>query len=293
MFARVKQFILQVFTDFSEDDCPTMAAALAYGTLFSLPSLLLIVIFIAGLVLGPQAASGQIQAQLTKTIGAQAAGEIQTMVHNIANNRRGGLIATALGIAGLLLSATSVLIQLQQSLNRAWKVTITASGLKNFALRRVRSGLLAAGAGVLAMVSLVIGSAVTALAGMIPFAQAARFGDLLSSIVIFALIFGAILKVMPDVKLRWGDVLIGGLFIAILFVLGKFLIALYLGHAAKASAYGAAGSLAMVLLWTYYSALVFLLGVEFTQVWVHSRGVHVEAKPGAKIITNGKRADAR
>jgi membrane protein len=143
------------------------------------------------------------------------------------------------------------------------------------------------------MVSLIIGSAVTALAGMIPFAQAARFGDLLSSIVIFALIFGAILKVMPDVKLRWGDVLVGGLFIAILFVLGKFLIALYLGHAAKASAYGAAGSLAMVLLWTYYSALVFLLGVEFTQVWVRTRGVRVEAKPGARIMADGTSADVR
>lgn len=290
MLPRAKDFVLKVFSDFSADDCPTMAAALAYGTIFSLPSLLLIVIFIAGLVLGPDAASGQIQAQLTKTIGPQAAGQIQTMVHNIAINRRGGIIATVLGVIGLLVSASSVVMQLQQSLNRAWDVTQSGNGIMQVIMQRVRSGLLIAGAGILTLASLGVGTAIAGVARLIPFPGAAHAGDFISSAIIFALIFGAILKIMPDVKLQWRDVLLGGFFIAVLFEIGKFLIGLYLGHAVKASAYGAAGSLAMILLWTYYSALVFLLGVEFTQVWVHWRRGHVEAKPGAKIIENGARA---
>ncbi|MGC1400048.1 YihY/virulence factor BrkB family protein [Candidatus Binatus sp.] len=276
-----KNFLQQVFRDFSKDECPSMAAALAYATLFSLPSLLLIVIYIAGLVLGPQAASGQIESKLSGAMGPQAAAQIQTMVSNVAQNHAGGLIATVAGFVGLILSATSVLLQLQLCLNKAWKVTAVGSGWKSFAMQRVRSILLLIGAGILAMVSVVAGSAISALAHMIPFPGAAHAGEILTSLIMFALVFAAILKVMPDVHLRWSDVWVGGLFIAVLFVVGKFLIGLYLGHASKASAYGAAGSLAVILLWTYYSALIFLLGVEFTQVWVRSRGQEAPPKPGA------------
>src|SRR5277367_1292510 len=137
MLATAKRFLLEVFRDFSEDECASMAAALAYATLFSLPSLLLIVIYIAGLVLGPQAASGQIQAKLSGAMGPQAAAQIQTMVSNVAQNHAGGLAATALGVVGLILSATSVLLQLQQCLNKAWKVRVVGSGLKNFAMKRL------------------------------------------------------------------------------------------------------------------------------------------------------------
>jgi membrane protein len=281
MLAKLKDFLRQVLRDFSEDDCPSMAAALAYATLFSLPSLLLIIIYIAGLVLGPQAASGQIQAKLSGTIGPQAAAEIQAMVSNVANNRAGGIVATVLGIAGLMLSATGVLLQLQRCLNRAWKVEVVRSGFKHFINKRLRSGLLLVGAGILAMASVAAGSIISALSRMLPFAVTVHIGEVATSLVAFALVFGGILKVMPDVKLRWSDVWMGGLFIAVLFVVGKFLIGLYLAHGGKASAYGAAGSLALILLWTYYSALIFLLGVEFTQVWVRSQGREVIPKEGA------------
>src|SRR5580692_10680419 len=121
MLTTAKEFLQLVFREFSEDECPSMAAALAYATLFALPSLLLIIIFVAGLVLGPKAASGQIQARLSSTMGPQAAAQIQTMVSGVASNKAGGLIATALGIVGLMISATGVLLQLQQCLNKAWK----------------------------------------------------------------------------------------------------------------------------------------------------------------------------
>jgi len=281
MLVSSKEFLQQVFRDFSKDECPSMAAALAYATLFSLPSLLLIVIYIAGLVLGPQAASGQIESKLSGAMGPQAAAQIQTMVSNVAQNHTGGLVATALGFVGLILSATSVLLQLQQCLNKAWKVRVVGSGIRHFAMKRVRSILLLIGAGILAMVSVAASSAISALAHMLPFPGAAHAGEIVTSMVMFAVVFAAILKVMPDVKLRWSDVWVGGLFIAVLFVVGKFLIGIYLGHAGKASAYGAAGSLALILMWTYYSALIFLLGVEFTQVWVRRQGREVPPREGA------------
>jgi membrane protein len=284
MLTTLKKLFQQVFRDFSQDECPSMAAALAYATLFSLPSLLLIVIYIAGLVLGPRAASGQIESRLSGTMGPQAAAQIQTMVSNVAQNHAGGLVATALGLAGLILSATSVLLQLQQCINKAWKVKVVGSGIKHFAMKRLRSSLLLVGAGILAMVSVTASSAISALAKMLPFPGVAHAGEMITSLAMFAIVFAAILKVMPDVQLRWNDVWVGGLFIALLFVVGKFLIAIYLAHAGKASAYGAAGSLAVILLWTYYSALIFLLGVEFTQVWVRNQGREVPAKVGAVLM---------
>jgi membrane protein len=281
MLASSREFLKQVFRDFNDDECPSMAAALAYGTLFSLPSLLLIIIYIAGLVLGPRAASGQIQARLSGAMGPQAAEQIQTMVGNVAHNHAGGLIATGFGLMGLILSATSVLLQLQQCLNKAWKVKAVGSGLRNFAMKRVRSSLLLVGAGVLAMISVAASSVISGLARMIPFPDAVHIAEMGTSLAMFALVFAAILKTVPDVQLLWSDVWVGATFIAVLFVVGKFLIAIYLAHGAKASMYGAAGSLALILLWTYYSALIFLLGVEFTQVWVRSRGREVLPKEGA------------
>jgi len=280
MLTTAKEFLQQVFRDFSQDECPSMAAALAYATLFALPSLLLIVIFIAGLVLGPRAANGEIEQSLSGAMGPQAAAQIQTAVSSLAQNRTGGIVATVLGLVGLIVSATGVLMQLQQCLNKAWKVKVVGSGLRHFAMRRVRSGLLLVGAGILAIVSVVASSAIAMLTRMLPFPGAAHAGEMLTSLAMFAILFAAILKVMPDVQLRWSDVWAGGLFIALLFVIGKFLIAIYMAHAGKASAYGAAGSLAMILMWTYYSALIFLLGVELTQVWVR-RGREVPPKLGA------------
>jgi len=131
------------------------------------------------------------------------------------------------------------------------------------------------------MISVAASSLLSSLTKLLTFQGAAQAGETVMSLALFALIFAAILKVLPDVDLHWKDVWVGGLFIAVLFVIGKYLIAIYLAHAGKASVYGAAGSLALILLWTYYSALIFLLGVEFTQVWVRSRGREAQPKGGA------------
>ena len=183
-------------------------------------------------------------------------------------------------------------MQLQRCLNRAWKVRVVSAGLKHAVLRRVRSGLLLVGAGVVAMASVAAGSVIMAFTKMLPFAFAISLGELTTSLAVFTLIFAGLLKVMPDVKLGWGDVRVGGLFIALLFVIGKFLIGIYLGNEGKTSVYGAAGSLALILLWTYYSFLILLLGVEFTQVWVRSRGREVTPKEGAVLIDRSARPTA-
>jgi membrane protein len=287
--ASLLEFFHQVFSDFSEDDCTSMAAALAYATIFALPSLLLIIIYIAGLALGPQAASGHIQGELSGTMGPQAANEVQAIIGNLAHNRVGGIVATAVGVMGLVLSATSLLLQLESSLNRAWKVKLIGAGFKYALMRRARSGLLLIGAAVIAVISVAAGSIITGLARMLPFAAAITLGELVTSLLVFAMIFGGILKVMPHVHLLWRDVWVGGLFIALLFVIGKFLLAIYLGHVGKASIYGAAGSMVLVLLWTYYSFLILLLGVEFTQVWVTRGGREVTPKIGAVRIGRSDR----
>ena len=283
MAARIRDVFTKTLQDFSSDDCSTMAAALAYYTIFSLPSLLLIVIYIAGLVYGKEAIAGQIQTKLSGTMGPEVAGEVQTMVRNVAQSHTGGIVATALGIVGLIFSATSVFMQLQRSLNRAWKVKAESSGIRGFAVKRITSGLLIVGAGVIALVSLAAGSAVSAFSGMLPFAGAAYAGEVVLSLIIFVALFAMILKVLPDVEIGWRDVWAGAVFIAVLFVVGKFLIGLYVAHSGTASAYGAAGSLALLLLWTYYSALVFLLGVEFTQAWVRQHR-QIQPKHGAVAI---------
>ncbi|MGH8013525.1 MAG: YihY/virulence factor BrkB family protein [Candidatus Binataceae bacterium] len=284
MWPSIKRFCSQLFDDFSNDDCTSMAAALTYYTIFALPSLLLILIFVAGLVFGADAASGQIQAKLGAQMGPQVAAEIQTMVSSAARNQSGGIIATLFGIAGLLFSATGVLLQLQMCLNRAWKVSRGGSGVKSFVMKRVRSGFLLLILAVLTIVSLVAGSILSAVSAKLPFGDTAYIAEIVISIIIFSTLFAAVLKMLPDVRIRWADVWVGGFVIALLFELGKFLIGLYLGHTGTSSTYGAAGSLALLLLWIYYSALVFLLGVEFTQVWVRYHGRSVEPKEGAEVI---------
>lgn len=284
MLEASRKFLLQLWEDFSADDCPSMAAALAYYTIFSLPSLLLIVIYIAGLAYGTAAASGQIQARLSRQMGPQAAAEIQTMVTSAARSHAAGLVATALGLLGLAFSAVTVLLQLQKCLNRAWKVSSTGSGILYTAKKYVTSALLLAGAGILALLSVAAASVLAAFSHMLPFGGAIFIAETMISVALFSVVFGVMLKVLPDVHLGWADAWLGGTFIAVLFVVGKFLIGLYLGHGGKSGMYGAAGSLALILLWTYYSALVFLLGVEFTQLWVRTHGRAPTAKTGAVLL---------
>lgn len=260
------------------DRASSMGAALAYYTFFSMAPLLLIVISVAGLLLGREAAQGHLMVELSGLVGQTAAASIQTVMAS-ASEPSDNWWGTLIGLGVMVVGATTVFAELQDSLDRIWQVPQrpTGGGLWGLLRARVLSFGLILGLAFLLMVSLVFGALITAmgrwwsdtLGDWVRLAQALNlgFGFMLTT-TIFALIF----KLMPRAKVEWRDVWVGAIVTALLFSLGKALIGLYLGASGIASAYGAAGSLVLVLLWVYYSAQVFLLGAEFTWVYANGRG---------------------
>lgn len=268
-----------------DDYAPSMGAALAYYTLFSLAPLLLIVISVAGLIFGEDAARGEMTLQLRSLMGDAGARAVQDLLASVRQPVEGS-VATAVGLLLLLVGATTVFAELQDSLDRIWRVP--ARVRPNGWLALVRGRLLSFGMilaiGFLLTVSLVV-SAMTALVGksVEPFfggwyvvgAAVNGIGGFLLITAMFALIY----KVMPRVRVHWKDVWTGAVFTAMLFTLGKFVIGLYIGRFGMISGFGAAGSLVIVLLWVYYSAQVFLFGAEFTWVYANACGSRKPTQP--------------
>ena len=265
------------WNEFSNDDCGTLAAALAYYTVFSLPAALLIVVKIAGAVLGESAVRGQLESQLAGSMGPQVAQQISVMISHAATSTTGGTLALIFGILGLLWSASNITSQLQSALNRAWSVRRKNESLSAVLIKRMLSFLLIVGIGLLVLVALTASSAATAFSRSfgVP-GVLVHAGEFVVSLLIFTFLFGAVYKVLPDVRIEWADVRAGAIVTALLFVIGKLLIGLYIGHTSIASGYGVAGSLALLLLWTYYSSMTFLLGAEFTKVWGRQHGKVIE-----------------
>lgn len=268
----------QIATQWLDDYVPSMGAALAFYTLFSLAPLLLIVISVAGLVFGEEAARGQITVQLGSLMGERGASAVQDLLTSVAKPAEGAF-ATALGLVLLFIGATTVFGELQDALDRIWRVPARARSGGWFAL--VRSRLLSFGMilaiGFLLMVSLVVSTALaTAGRWLEPvFGGWYVVAMVINSVGSFALVaamFALIYKVMPRARVQWRDVWIGALFTAILFNLGKWLIGVYVGRSSVISGFGAAGSLVVVLTWVYYSAQIFLIGAEFTWVYANTYG---------------------
>ena len=261
----------------SDDYAPSMGAALSYYTLFSIAPLLLIVISIAGLVFGADAARGEIFEQLRGLMGADGASMVERLLRNV-NRPEQGIVGTATGIAVLLLGATTVLNELQNDLDRIWRVPASGqpAGIWHFLRSRVLSLGMILGVAFLLIVSLVLSAALAALGkwwapALRGWETLAHLIDIALSFGLMTLIFAMIYKLVPRMHVRWRDVWIGAAVTAALFAIGKFLIGLYLGRSAVASPFGAAGSLVVVMVWVYYSAQIFLLGAEFTRV-VAGRG---------------------
>lgn len=288
--------VKQTFSDFAEDECPRMAAALAYYTIFALPPLL-VLLTLAAVAAGMD--SGQVQGgiieQASGLIGEEGARQIRTMLQE-ADRPGGGLLPTILSGAALLFGATGAFLQLQGALNRAWEVKPKGGGVKGFFLKRLFSFGMIMAFGFLFLVGLVVSAAISAFAGQaVDMVQGTALGaippdafstiltvvDLLLSVVVIALLVGVLFKVVPDARIAWEDVRIGAIGTAVLLVLGKLAIGFYLGRSNPGSAYGAAGSLAVILVWIYYSSMILLLGAEFTQVWARRAGRHIEPSEGA------------
>jgi membrane protein len=263
-------------TGFIADDALSRGAAIAYYTVTSMAPVLLIVIAIAGFVFGTEAAQGAIVEQLSGMMGAQSAEMVQSMIQS-AGNRGAGIIATIIGIVALLITASGVFGEMQAALNVIWNAAPKEGTVSRLVRARLASLGLVVTLGFLLMVSLVVSAALKALGtwvnGVMPsfhvILQALGF---LISLLIIAVLFGAVYKVLPDKKLTWRDVAVGAISTAILFTIGKFLISLYIGSSAVASSYGAAGALIVILIWIYYSAQIFLLGAEFTKAYATAHG---------------------
>ncbi|RYF01877.1 MAG: YihY/virulence factor BrkB family protein [Comamonadaceae bacterium] len=258
-----------------DDYAPSMGAALSYYTVFSLAPLLVIVIAIAGLVFGQEAARGEVFAQLSGLLGSDAAKTVEELL-NAASKPSQGIPSAVIGVVVLLIGATTVFGELQDALDRIWRAPVRegSTGLWGLLRARVLSFGMILGIAFLLMVSLVMSAAVSALGkwwspafgGWELLAQAI---NALVGFVFTTVVFAMIYKIMPRVSVRWRDVWMGAAITALLFSVGRMLIGLYIGKTALASGYGAAGSLVVVFVWVYYSAQIFLMGAEFT--WVYAR----------------------
>ncbi len=292
------ELVKQSVRGFLEDDCPSMAAALSYYTVFSLPPLLVLILLLLGALLDPQDVQGALERQIQGLMGSAGGAQVRTILATADRPGSGGLLATVLGVAALILGATGAFGQLQAALNKAWEVRPDPEqgGFKNFVLKRVFSFGMVLGLAFLLLVSLVISAVLSAfgdaLGAMLPGGISEPILHAINFIVSFgviAVLFAAMFKVLPDATVAWRDVWVGAIVTAFLFTMGKFLIGFYLGRSNPGEAFGAAGSLAIMLVWIYYSCMILLLGAEFTQVWAERKGGGIEPEKGAVRAIQEKR----
>lgn len=266
------------------------AAALAFFTVFSIAPVMIIAVTVVGLVLGDQAAEGQIMAQLEEAIGPEAAEVVETAVIN-SQIDQSGLLPTIVGIAAILVGASTVFAQMQQSLNRIWDVTArpTRNSMLLFIRSRVLSLTVVLAIGFILLVSLLLSVALRTVMvyaeQWLPMPGFVLIGfEIVLSLTVVTMLFAAMFRILPDVHLRWKDVLLGALLTGVLFTLGRSLIAMYLANTATASTYGAAGSLVLLLLWVNYSSLILLFGAAFTRAHLEARGLPVRPRSTAVSV---------
>ena len=284
------KFLRDIATQWFEDEPFQLAAALSYYTLFSLAPILIIAIALAGFFFDREAATNQIVQTFQGFVGQESAKAVQEMIRNASSKPKTGMISTVVGIVVLVFGAGGVVGQLQSSLNRIWGVTTKPGrGIWDFVRERFVSFAMVLGVGFLLLVSLVITAILTHLTlyigSLIGGAAVMAYAlDLVMSFGFVTVLFAMIYKFLPDVRIQWRDVWIGAALTSVLFTLGKFLIGVYLGTSGVTSAFGAAGSLITVLLWVYYSSLIFFFGAEFTQIYASRYGSGVVPAENAVSI---------
>lgn len=283
------------FNEFSADECPRRAAAMAYYAVFSLPGLLVIVVTIAGMIAGRDQTVESLTTYFKDTLGTRGATLIATMLDQASDPGK-GIVASLIGFGVLLFGASGVMLELQTALNRAWgvKPDPDRSAVRTFLFKRLLSFGMLMGIVFLLLASLVIswllnafGHLVEAWAPKWLSAGVLEIANLGVSLAVITLVFGGLLKYVPDAEVDWRDVWVGAAVTALLFVLGKYGLSLYLAYSSVTSTYGVAGSLAVILLWIYYSSMILFFGAEFTQVWAGRRGRMVRPEPGAVEIGSG------
>lgn len=270
------------FSEFSNDKVMKLSAALAYYTIFSIAPMLLIVISISSLFFGKEAVQGKVFHEIAGFIGTAPALQIQEILRKTTLHNDNVLV-TIIGVATLFVGATGIFGEVQDSINQIWGLkTKPRKGFVRIVINRLLSFSMILVLGFILLVSLVINALLAGLferlklsfsMGAVNLALAA---DYLLMFAVITLLFGCIFKVLPDARIRWRDVLMGSLVTALLFMIGKFVIGYYMQHNSAISAYGAAGSVIVILLWVYYSAIILYIGAEFTKVYVKMKGRYIE-----------------
>jgi membrane protein len=284
MLASTWPLIKSTVNGYIDDNALSRGAAIAYYTVFSLAPTLVIVVAIASMVFGETAAQGALSHQLEGLLGHEAALAVQGMVSSAWRSRSSGL-ATAIGVVTLLITATGVFGEMQSALNAIWRTEPKGTTVGRLLRARAASLGLVATLGFLMMVSLVISAGIAAvqtyIGGILPgVAILIKVLNFLISLALITILFAAIYKILPDRKLEWRDVGMGAIVTALLFDIGKTLIGLYIGSTAVASSFGAAGALAVILVWVYYSSQIFLLGAEFTRAFAEQHGSRASPPAG-------------
>ena len=278
--ARWRDVIVTTFKNWFAHDSTSESAALAYYTVFSLAPVLLVVVAIAGAVFGPDAVRGRIVRQFGGLMGEEQAKMVQTILQKSEQEKSNGF-AAALGVITLIFGATAVFAQLQASLNRIWEVKPKPGHFfTDFIRKRLLSFAIVLAIGFLLLVSLVVSTGVEALQNYVAERMAGEalwleWANALFSFAIFTLLFALIFQFLPDARIPWRDVWLGAVVTAGLFVVGKWAIGLYLGRTAATSAFGAAASIIVLLLWVYYASFIVLLGAEFTHAYAKRLEKHV------------------
>lgn len=285
---KIFKLLKDTYLSWDKNDPWAKSAIIAYYALFSLPSLLIITVHLAGVFFGKEAVQGRITGEISGMIGQGSAELVQTMIINSALSES-SLLFIIFGIGVLIFGATGVFFQLQKALNNIWSVRSKKNGIIDTLKRRVVSFGLVLIIGLLMLISLVLSTAINALSEFIgdyytefssQFIEIINF--IISQIIVTAL-FAAIFTLLPDVKIKWKTNLIGASVTALLFLVGKYLIGFYFSQSNPASVYGAAGSVVLVLLWVYYTCLILFFGAEFTVNWALHRNIKIEPNENATL----------
>jgi len=279
----------EAYRDFQNDEAPRLGAALAYYTIFSIAPVLIIVIGIAGLALGEEAVRGELFRQIAGLVGPDGAKFIQDTIAAAANQKKSGA-AAATGVVILFIGATGVFMQLQNALNTVWNVKSVKQGFFSELVARWTSFTMVLGIGFLLLVSLFLTTILALLGDLFPHSFAgtiiAEVFHSAATIGIATVLFALMFRVLPGVIVPWRDVWLGSALTAVLFVVGKLLLGYYLGRATVGSAYGAAGTAVVLLVWVYYSSQILLYGAECTQALAKLRKRKVTLRPGYTLASD-------
>jgi membrane protein len=286
LFFSIWSFVKNVMYNWNEDNVPRLGAALSFYTIFSITPLIIILIAVIGFFYNPNEASNEIFLQIKDMVGKEGAVLIKSTVENAANTEA-GLIATVISIITLFIGATALLDQLQNSLNTICKVRRKKGrGVWGIIKDRAIHLFIIITFGFFIILFLITGSIVSVLDNYIDknLAFILSLINFLFSLVIIFLLFAVLYKVLPDIKISWRDVWIGAFVTSLLFVIGKNLITSYIGNTSYSSIYGAAGSLAVFLIWVYYSSQILFLGAEFTYVYAINYGKGIQSDADGELI---------